>query len=319
MTTAVRFDAFVEAALYGPGGFYAGTRGAGRHGDFLTAVEVGPLFGAVTAAALDRWWDDLGRPDPYVVVEGGAGRGQWCRTVRMAAPRCGEAMRWTAVEVSAGLREEARSVADVVVGVLPDVEAHVVLANELLDNLPPRIVERRVHDWYEMHVRDGRPEWLPCDDDVPFDARPPDRVPWAETASSWIDAARARLAPGGRLVCLDYGSTTAELATRPWTEWVRTYVGHRRGGHPLIGPGTQDITCEVPFDQLPGDPLLVTQAQWLAEHGLDDLVDEGRRIWHERAHLGDLTAAAARSRVSEAAALTDPAGMGAFTVATWLR
>ena len=40
-------------------------------------------------------------------------------------------------------------------------------------------------------------------------------------------------------------------------------------------------------------------------HGLEGLVAEGRRVWTERAHLGDLEALRARSRVGEADALTD--------------
>jgi hypothetical protein len=47
-------------------------------------------------------------------------------------------------------------------------------------------------------------------------------------------------------------------------------------------------------------------------------VEEGRRISAERAHLGDLTALKARSRMREGDALTDPAGLGGFTVAEWL-
>ena len=42
-----------------------------------------------------------------------------------------------------------------------------------------------------------------------------------------------------------------------------------------------------------------------------------RRRWHERAHIGDLEAMAARSRLGEASALTDPAGLGAFRVLEW--
>nr|MBA3303774.1 SAM-dependent methyltransferase [Acidimicrobiia bacterium] len=36
---------------------------------------MGPLFGAVVAQALDAEWARLGRPDPFAVVEAGAGRG----------------------------------------------------------------------------------------------------------------------------------------------------------------------------------------------------------------------------------------------------
>ena len=61
--------AFVERALYGPDGFYEQGGRAGRRGaSFVTSPEVGPLFGAVLARALDRWWDDAGRPDEWVVI-----------------------------------------------------------------------------------------------------------------------------------------------------------------------------------------------------------------------------------------------------------
>ena len=71
MASRVAFSTFVERALYDAGdGFYATGGRAGRGGgDFLTSPEVGPLFGAVLARALDAWWDELGRPDPFVVVE----------------------------------------------------------------------------------------------------------------------------------------------------------------------------------------------------------------------------------------------------------
>jgi hypothetical protein len=106
-----------------------------------------------------------------------------------------------------------------------------------------------------------------------------------------------------------------------WADWFRTYRGHDRAGAPLEAPGSKDLTCEVPWDQLaaahPG-VALATQAAALAEAGIDELVAEGRRIWHERAHLGDLAALRARSRVREAEALTEPVGLGAHTWARWL-
>src|SRR5262249_32093213 len=69
-------------------GFFSRGGGAGRRGDFLTSPEVGPLFGAVIARALDGWWDELGRPDPFVVVEAGAGVGTLAREVLHATPAC---------------------------------------------------------------------------------------------------------------------------------------------------------------------------------------------------------------------------------------
>src|SRR5438876_9099638 len=85
----IPFDAFVDVALYGDDGFFSRARGAGRAGrDFVTSPEVGPLFGALVARGLDRWWDQLDRPDPYLVVEAGAGRGRLARDVLAAAPVC---------------------------------------------------------------------------------------------------------------------------------------------------------------------------------------------------------------------------------------
>jgi hypothetical protein len=60
-----------------------------------------------------------------------------------------------------------------------------------------------------------------------------------------------------------------------------------------------------------------SQAEWLVEHGIDDLVGTARGTWRERAAIGDLEALKARSRVHEADALLDPSGLGAFRVLQW--
>jgi SAM-dependent MidA family methyltransferase len=349
----VPFSAFVEHALYDPSdGFYAaGVGSAGRRGgDFLTSPEVGPLFGAVIARAVDRWWRDLGEPDPFVVVEAGAGPGTLARTVLVAAPACAAALRWVLVDRSPAMRTRhvdhlplspaamafapedddspreqptgrgpiAISIAD-----LPRVPAPcVVLANELLDNLPFGLLERTADGWSEVRVGldAGRlvEVLVPTDADPAAAAAVGARVPVQHAAAAWLREALDLAGSGGRVVAIDYASTTADLAARPWTEWVRTYCRHERGGEPLESLGTQDITCEVAVDQLGLRPVSDrSQAEWLRAHGIEDLIDEGRRIWRERAAIGDLEAVRARSRVSEAEALLDESGLGAFRVLEW--
>src|SRR5688500_15098220 len=106
----IRFDAYMELALYEPqSGFFASGAGAGRRSDFITSPEVGPLFGAVMARAVDAEWERLRRPDPFVVVEGGAGRGALAKAVLDASPACLPALRYVCVERSPVLRAAAES------------------------------------------------------------------------------------------------------------------------------------------------------------------------------------------------------------------
>ena len=71
------------------------------------------------------------------------------------------------------------------------------------------------------------------------------------------------------------------------------------------------------MDRLPERAADRTQADWLRGHGIEELVEEGRSIWRERASIGDLAAVRARSRVTEAEALLDPTGLGGFRVLEW--
>lgn len=312
-------------ALYGPTGFYASGGRAGRRGDFLTSPEVGPLFGAVVARYLDAEWERLGRPDPFTVVDAGAGPGTLARAVLAADPASGAALRYLAVEVSAAQRashpDGVSSSATLPDGPLDGV----IIANELLDNVPFRLM---VFDggWREAFVvrqPDGRlaeelgPIVSPAPYVLPERAPHGARAPLQDDAAAWVADARARLRSGA-LVVIDYAAaTTAELATRPWREWLRTYRGHERGGHYLAEPGDQDVTSEVALDQLPAPDSVMTQADWLRRHGIESLVDEGKRYWQEHAARPDLTAMRMRSRVSEAEALLDTGGLGAFTVCEW--
>ncbi|MGH9213722.1 MAG: SAM-dependent methyltransferase [Acidimicrobiales bacterium] len=397
----------LEIGLYHPDvGFYetGGTSGR-RDGHFLTSPEVGPLFGAVVARALDSWWHELGEPDPYLVVEAGAGPGTLARGVLAAQPECATSLRYVLVERSAAQRRRhaERLPLELPALVLPPIDVDteqpvpeappgplctslaelprvpgttaVVLANELLDNLPFDLAELTADGWYEVRVgragsrqvggaqighggpagrggaggtdgAGGRPELLadpggtglgdkrlaevlvPLDDartalvqrlapDAPVGAR----VPLQANARAWLrDALSTAGDRGGRVVVFDYAATTAALAARPQAEWLRTYRAHAPGSGYLDHLGDQDVTCEVAVDQLATVQPPVTdrsQHQWLRDHGLDHLATEAEQAWTERAHVADLAALAARSRVTEARALADTAGLGAFRVLEW--
>lgn len=325
---SIPFDDFMEVALYGESGFYTSAGRAGRRGDFLTSPEVGPLFGAVVARMLDAVWKDLGCPSDFTVVDLGAGPGTLARSVLAAGPRCVEPERYVAVEISPTQRDlhpdgiRTRAIWDL------EGITGVVIANELFDNVPFRLA---VHDgvWREARVMADRGRFLeilaplePTDAKLlPANATLGARAPLHRRAGELLAQVRSGMA-AGRILVFDYMvSTTAELAARPWREWLRTYRHHERGGHYLAEPGGQDITSDVALDQLvavlEAPESFRTQAQWLARWGMDEFVEEGRRIWQEQAARPGLEALRMRSRIAEAEALVDPSGLGAFGVAEW--
>ena len=330
------FDDWVEACLYDPdGGFYASGGGAGRRNDFLTSPEVGPLFGAVLARWMDSRWEVLGRPEGFTVIEVAAGIGTLARSVVAAGPACLAGGRYVMVERSASSRDEQptggclSSVPDlsVLVGEGP-VDHGVVLANELLDNLAFGLLEVVDGRWHQVviegpHGVGGEFRMMPgevTEPPVPVDpgSRPSGtRIPVQTAAAAWVAEAIGLVGAGSVLV-VAYTSPTPEMADRPFGEWLRTYRGHERGGEPTEVPGSQALTVEVAVDQLPPGAVADTQATFLRRYGIDDLVEAGRRLWEERAHLGDLEAIRARSRVTEAKALLDPTGLGGFTVLEWV-
>lgn len=323
---AIRFDEYMRIALYGDHGFYATGGQAGRRGDFITSPEVGPLFGTVLARWIDAEFRRVGEPSDFTIVECGAGPGTLARAVLAAAPRWRD--RYIAVEVSDAQRRQhpdgVRSVADTTEASRGGKINGVVIANELLDNLPFRLA---VFDggWREVVVAIGRDSgfvestvgagdewgWLPST--APHGAR----LPIQDQAAAWVSTAQD-LVRQGSVKIFDYCSlTSAELTRRPWREWLRTYRGHAPGEHYLRLTGDQDITTHVCVDQLPAPSRIETQAAFLKRFGIDELVEEGRRAWAAAAARPDVAALSMRSRLREAEALTEADGLGMFHSVTW--
>ncbi len=364
---SIPFSEFVDRALYDPvAGFYATGGRAGGRGDFLTSPEVGPLFGAVIARALDEWWHELGDPDPFVLVEVGAGPGTLARSVRLADPQCAGALLHVLVERTPGQRllheahlpgwvgeRSGEELQDLVVRSLmgtgpvfvsaPEPPASfdgIVLVNELLDNLAfdivrvrPGVGDQGMVDALEVAIdAEGIGEFVVRSLDRSEDTTTRelaariesggmgDWFPLQAQAIGWIADMRSRIGDG-RLVVIDYASTTKELAVRPDFGWMRTFRGHESGSHPLDSPGSQDITVDVALDQIQMDvpaDVVESQADFLERFGIDELVEEGRQVWEANPHAPGLNEIRGRSRIREAEALLEAGGLGGFTVLQWI-
>jgi len=305
----ITFAEFMELALYGRGGFYA-TPPIGPRGDFVTSPHVHPVFGELVATALRELSDRLGRPTPFCVAEMGAGDGTLARCLLAAAGDL--PIAYTAVERSPGARTALSTIEGIEVRaeLVPPVD--VVLGNELLDNLPFRVLRG------EREVRIGlRGEQLI---EVLAPAEP------GLLASP--DADHERIAPVGAIALIDTLGRTLERGYALLID----YGGLGTTGGPLHGyrdqaivedvlaePGATDITAGVDFELIAsyaGSIGLaafpsVTQRDALLALGLDGWMHGRLEGQHRSMDAGRGTEAVRTwSGRSRASLLIDPGGLG---------
>lgn len=275
-TGPMPFARFMDLALYDPdGGYYRAVDARpGRGGDFLTAPELHPIFGATLATGLHEIWDRLDRPATFVIREHGAGTGALALAILDAVddPAFRAAVRYQAVEVDErrvaafdvalrdaghGDRIDRRGAASDDGGAEPF--EGVIIANEVLDALPVHRVRRRGDALREVAVdlaTDGaltEVEIAPTTDALAgrLAAEGIELID-GQTAEiclaldAWVAAAAAPLARG-MLLLIDYGAPAAELydPTRRRDGTLRAYVRHQVHDDPYRFIGRQDLTAHV--------------------------------------------------------------------------
>ena len=341
------FARFMQLALYDPeAGYYAtvaadAPRGPGRAGDFLTAPEGHPIFGWALARQLEEVWDRLGRPDPFVAREHGAGLGGLALGILSGLRRSGsallDAIRYQVVEISPAhldrIRERlgAAGLADRLApaGDLPAPGA--ILANELLDALPVHRVEGAPADDARGPVLERFVE-LDGDDlttvlDSPSTPALAERLGVEGIAlapgqpaeicleiDGWVSGSAAPL-ERGLLLVIDYGADAPELYAPARGSTLRAYHRHRVHADPLVAIGRQDLTAHVDLTAVTRAAAAAglapigraTQADFLASLGLGELLvglqqEPGTTL---EAYLE------ARSAVAR---MLDPRATGAFAV-----
>lgn len=269
-----------QEALYGPDGFYLRSV-PGEH--FRTNVAI-PLFAEAVRSLAERVDAALGFPDPFDVVDVGAGRGELLVALGEAPPR------WRLIGVDV-------AEADVPFPWLHEIPSltGLLIANEWLDNVPLEIVE----DGREVLVTDDGTETLGSKKEVPWASTwwpTGDRVEVGATRDeAWAHAMSC--VQQGVAVGIDYGHVLADR--RP------TMTGYLHGRQvPPLPDGSRDLTAHVALDACAAatGALLLSQREALQSLGISAAVPEPV----------DATYARSLERASQARELMDPSGLGGF-------
>ena len=88
-------------------GYYATRDPLGAAGDFTTAPEISQMFGELIGLSLAQSWIDQGAPAPFILAEGGPGRGTMMADILRATkpvPGFHEGLQLHLVETSPALR-----------------------------------------------------------------------------------------------------------------------------------------------------------------------------------------------------------------------
>lgn len=243
-------------------GYYMTRDPLGRGGDFTTAPEISQMFGELIGLWCAVVWQQMGAPQSFNLVEMGPGRGTLMSDLLRAAsgvPGFIDAAHVHMIETSPVLAERQRQT---LAAAAPPVAWHaefggvptgpvIVVANELLDALPVRQVERFEDGWYERAVgfEDGSFVFMPGSavavEDLPLHAEDAAVGAIVETSPAVVsvvtDVAARVAGHGGAALFADYGYARPGLG-----DTLQAVQGHGYA-NPLENPGEADLTAHVDF------------------------------------------------------------------------
>jgi SAM-dependent MidA family methyltransferase len=298
----ITFARFMDLALYAPElGYYSGGAAKlGRDGDFTTAPEMTPLFGATLAGLSGEL---MARTSPQI-MEFGAGTGKLAFDILTELALQGVPVhRYAIVEVSAELRARQQQLLRNFPQVtwldhFPASFSGVVIGNEVLDAMPVNLVVKTASGWRERGIglapgkfvyRDLACEpamlaQLPHADSLPegyLTEVHPVSIGFMHSLAAMLRAGHDATGHGGAAILLDYGFPAHEYYL-PQRDQGTLMCHYRHHAHldPFYLPGLQDITAHVDFTAMAraaiegGLDLLgyTSQAAFLLDAGLGDML-----------------------------------------------
>jgi len=271
----ITYAEFMRACLYHPEFGYYTRADAKRASDYVTSVDIHPIFGRMIARQLAEMWREMGAPAEFWLVEGGAGTGRLAGHVLdfivRELPDFYATQRYYAVEISAARRAEHAAAIGVHIGAgraqslaeLPqEIPIGVIFSNELLDAMPVHRVVGIGGELREIYVtRDGdrlRDISGPLSTLALAEYFREQSIELAEgqvaeaglEAERWIEDAGTRLGRGFVLT-VDYGHEAREIYDESRSRGtLLAYERHRTTEGWLRAPGEQDLTAHVNFTAL---------------------------------------------------------------------
>jgi len=288
----ITFAEFMEICLYSQvGGFYS-SRQQMITSHFTTSPTSHPVCGALLARQLEQMWSILGTPNPFYVIEVGAGDGALARSINLAVreretglavcmryvatdyqplwpgndrhnlgwgneDRHGESRlestyRWDIQRIKADGFNSYRNVNGC------------ILSNELIDNFPVHRFVVQDHRVKEIFVTVQGDQFIEVLDD-PSTPKLEERLEGLGVLlcdgfrgevnlgiENWVGQV-ARALDHGFVLTIDYGQLALDLYSPSNSRGTLVcYHRHASNMDPYINVGQQDITSEVDFTSLMG-------------------------------------------------------------------
>ncbi len=261
------------ALLHPEEGYYSRRDPLGRAGDFVTAPEVSQMFGELIGLWCADYWDRIGRPTRFSLIELGPGRGTLMVDALRAASRLPgflDAMQLILLEASPALRalqkERLGAYRPQWIASISELEsesrASLLIANEFFDALPIRQYTRRNGTWHENQVGladDGHSFRIAISREAARHSPLLDRLYPHAPEGTVAELSNASLSltheialqlcrsvddTGGAALIIDYGYHPSQ--PRASFQAVKAHQRH----NPLDAPGEADLTAHVNFEAL---------------------------------------------------------------------
>jgi SAM-dependent MidA family methyltransferase len=281
----IPFARFMELALYHPQfGYYMrppdpGTERIGWDGDFYTSSDVHPILGQALARQAAQIDALLGHPDPFMIVEMGAGKGLLAKHLlshcQLVSKSLAQRLRYVLIECSPAMRalqqEQLRSWLRLsspvcwledIGSLAPDDITGLMFSNELPDAFPVHRVQNVGGVLKEIFVEvcDGR--FAECQRDLStpeieayfrrLHVELPEgyRTEVNLRAPIWMRQIAASLRRGV-VITIDYGHSAEDLyGPQRAKGTLLCYRSQMASEDPFLRVGQQDMTAHVDFTTL---------------------------------------------------------------------